>query len=67
MELSCTRSSTELPTLDDELAGGLLEYDTLEEFKESIRKNNREQLDKQQDDLAVENALGRSGHREHGG
>ena len=31
-------------------------YDTLEEFKESIRKNNQEQLDKQ-DDLAVENAL----------
>jgi len=32
------------------------EYDTLDEFKASIRKNNQEQLDKQ-DDLAVENAL----------
>ena len=46
----------ELPTLDDELAKDCSEYDTLEEFKESIRKNNQEQLDKQ-DDLAVENAL----------
>ena len=46
----------ELPALDDELAKDCSEYDTLEEFKESIRKNNQEQLDKQ-DDLAVENAL----------
>ena len=44
------------PALDDELAKDCSEYDTLEEFKESIRKNNQEQLDKQ-DDLAVENAL----------
>ncbi len=41
---------------DDELAKDCSEYDTLEEFKESIRKSNQEQLDKQ-DDLAVENAL----------
>ena len=40
----------------DELAKDCSEYDTLEEFKESIRKSNQEQLDKQ-DDLAVENAL----------
>ena len=46
----------ELPTLDDELAKDCSEYDTLDEFKASIRKNNQEQLDKQ-DDLAVENAL----------
>ena len=46
----------ELPALDDELAKDCSEYDTLEEFKESIRKGNQEQLDKQ-DDLAVENAL----------
>ena len=46
----------ELPALDDELAKDCSEYDTLEAFKESIRKNNQEQLDKQ-DDLAVENAL----------
>ena len=46
----------ELPALDDELAKDCSEYDTLEEVKESIRKNNQEQLDKQ-DDLAVENAL----------
>ena len=46
----------ELPALDDELAKDCSEYDTLEEFKESIRKSNQEQLDKQ-DDLAVENAL----------
>ena len=46
----------ELPTLDDELAKDVSEYDTLDEFKASIRKNNQEQLDKQ-DDLAVENAL----------
>ena len=39
-----------------ELAKDCSEYDTLEAFKESIRKNNQEQLDKQ-DDLAVENAL----------
>ena len=45
-----------LPALDDELAKDCSEYDTLEEFKESIRKSNQEQLDKQ-DDLAVENAL----------
>ena len=46
----------ELPALDDELAKDCSEYDTLEEFKESIRKSNQEQLNKQ-DDLAVENAL----------
>ena len=46
----------ELPALDDELAKDCSEYDTLEEFKESIRKSKQEQLDKQ-DDLAVENAL----------
>ena len=46
----------ELPALDDELAKDCSEYDTLDEFKASIRKNNQEQLDKQ-DDLAVENAL----------
>lgn len=46
----------ELPELDDDLAKDCSDYDTLEEFKESIRKNNQEQLDKQ-DDLAVENAL----------
>ncbi len=46
----------ELPELDDDLAKDCSEYDTLEEFKESIRKSNQEQLDKQ-DDLAVENAL----------
>ena len=59
----------ELPALDDELAKDCSEYDTLEElakdcseydtleeFKQSIRKSNQEQLDKQ-DDLAVENAL----------
>ena len=46
----------ELPALDDELARDCSEYDTLEAFKESIRKSNQEQLDKQ-DDLAVENAL----------
>ena len=46
----------ELPELDDELAKDVSEYDTLEAFKDSIRKNNQEQLDKQ-DDLAVENAL----------
>ena len=46
----------ELPALDDELAKDVSEYDTLEAFKDSIRKNNQEQLDKQ-DDLAVENAL----------
>jgi len=43
-------------TFPEELAKDCSEYDTLEEFKESIRKNNQEQLDKQ-DDLAVENAL----------
>ena len=46
----------ELPALDDELAKDCSEYDTLDEFKAAIRKNNQEQLDKQ-DDLAVENAL----------
>ena len=46
----------ELPALDDELAKDCSEYDTLEEFTDSIRKSNQEQLDKQ-DDLAVENAL----------
>ena len=46
----------ELPALDDELAKDCSEYDTLEEFKDSIRKSNQEQLNKQ-DDLAVENAL----------
>ncbi|MGN0708154.1 MAG: trigger factor [Faecalibacterium sp.] len=46
----------ELPALDDELAKDCSEYDTLEEFKDSIRKSNQEQLDKQ-DDMAVENAL----------
>ena len=46
----------ELPALDDELAKDCSEYETLEQFKESIRKSNQEQLDKQ-DDLAVENAL----------
>ena len=48
--------AAELPALDDELAKDVSEYDTLDAFKDSIRKNNQEQLDKQ-DDLAVENAL----------
>jgi trigger factor len=46
----------ELPELDDDLAKDCSDYDTLEEFKASIRKSNQEQLDKQ-DDMAVENAL----------
>ena len=46
----------ELPALDDELAKDCSEYDTLEEFKESIRKNNQEQLDKQAEQK-VENDL----------
>ncbi len=36
----------ELPALDDELAKDVSEHDTLDAFKESIRKNNQEQLDK---------------------
>jgi trigger factor len=46
----------ELPELDDDLAKDCSDYDTLEEFKASIRKSNQEQLYKQ-DDMAVENAL----------
>lgn len=46
----------ELPELDDDLAKDCSDYDTLEEFKESIRKSNQEQLN-QQDDQAVEQAL----------
>jgi trigger factor len=46
----------ELPALDDDLAKDCSDYDTLDEFKASIRKSNQEELDKQ-DELAVENAL----------
>ena len=46
----------ELPVLDDEFAKDVSEFDTLDAYKESIRKNQQEQLDKQ-DDLTVENAL----------
>lgn len=46
----------ELPVLDDEFAKDVSEYDTLDEFKDSIRKNMQENLDKRSD-LDVENEL----------
>ncbi len=46
----------ELPALDDELAKDCSEYDTLEEFKESIRNNIKTNLDKQAEQK-VENDL----------
>ncbi len=46
----------ELPTLDDEFAKDVSEYDTLDELKASIRKGMEEQNAKQAD-LAVENDL----------
>ena len=46
----------ELPVLDDEFAKDVSEYDTLDELKESIRKGQQEQIDKQAE-LDMENAL----------
>lgn len=46
----------ELPALDDEFAKDVSEYDTLAEFKESIRKGMQENNDKRAD-MDVENAL----------
>ncbi|MBQ7858607.1 MAG: trigger factor [Faecalibacterium sp.] len=46
----------ELPELDDEFAKDVSEYDTLAELKESIRKGQQDQLDKQAE-LDLENAL----------
>lgn len=46
----------ELPALDDEFAKDVSEYDTLDEFKASIRKGMEEQNDKQAS-LEVENEL----------
>lgn len=46
----------ELPPLDDEFAKDVSEYDTLDEFKASIRKGMEEQNDKQAS-LEVENEL----------
>ena len=46
----------ELPALDDELAKDVSEYDTLDEFKASIRKNIKTNLDKQAEQK-VENDL----------
>ena len=46
----------ELPAADDEFAKDVSEYDTLEEFKASIRKNMEESAEKQAE-LEVENAL----------
>ena len=46
----------ELPVADDEFAKDVSEYDTLDEFKASIRKNMEEAAEKQLE-LEVENAL----------
>ena len=46
----------ELPAADDESAKDVSEYDTLEEFKASIRKNMEESAEKQAE-LEVENTL----------
>ena len=46
----------ELPVSDDEFAKDVSEYDTLDEFKASIRKNMEEAAEKQAE-LEVENAL----------
>ena len=46
----------ELPAADDEFAKDVSEYDTLDEFKASIRKNMEESAEKQAE-LEVENAL----------
>ncbi len=46
----------ELPELDDEFAKDVSEYDTVAELKDSIRKNQQEQMDKQAE-LDMENAL----------
>ncbi len=46
----------ELPVADDEFAKDVSEYDTLDEFKASIRKNMEETAEKQAE-LEVENAL----------
>lgn len=46
----------ELPVTDDEFAKDVSEYDTLDEFKASIRKNMEEAAEKQAE-LEVENAL----------
>lgn len=46
----------ELPAADDEFAKDVSEYDTLDEFKASIRKNMEEAAEKQAE-LEVENAL----------
>lgn len=46
----------ELPALDDEFAKDVSEYDTLAEFKDSIRKGMQENNDKRSD-LDVENDL----------
>ena len=46
----------ELPVADDEFAKDVSEYDTLDEFKASIRKNMEEAAEKQAE-LEVENAL----------
>lgn len=46
----------ELPAVDDEFAKDVSEYDTLEEFKASIRKNMEESAEKQAE-LEVENTL----------
>ena len=46
----------ELPAADDEFAKDVSEYDTLEEFKASIRKNMEESAEKQAE-LEVENTL----------
>ena len=46
----------ELPTLDDEFAKDVSEYDTLDELKASIRKGMEEQAEKEAE-LEVENDL----------
>ena len=46
----------ELPAADDEFAKDVSEYDTLDEFKASIRKNMEESAEKQAE-LEVENTL----------
>lgn len=56
----------ELPAADDEFAKDVSEYDTLDEFKASIRKNMEESAEKQAE-LEVENCSGGPACRHAGG
>jgi len=51
---------TEIPEIDDEFAMDVSEFDTLDEYKEDLKKNIRETRKKEAEDMMKDEALGKA-------